>query len=454
MPRMRIRSEGVGINFAPTSGLITVPHSTSVALPPGGAMTVSAWVRCNRFTISQFTIMSKGNNYVFDINSAGLRLFGFVSGAAVGVVGPTPKKIADSTWHFCVGTYDGSALRTYLDGVLVDTASYVGNNFDQNTSALLIRNRATFPTDYSGQLAHPQLYNRALTSTEVRSLYFDGRQPTDAATSLKLSYTFDSVQGNNIVDESAAGNNGTLTNGTYITDAPLAIRSAASGRIVPRNFSSTLSLPGSSSGITATTITGLNSASTFSAWFNTSTVAATGRTIIENSTSANTRLTLMMDAGIVRAGYYNGAAYTSKASEKLQPGTWYHAVFAWNGAVATLYINNISQSATSPAPSASAGGALGIGRRGDAATQAFLGHLAEACIWNRTLSAAEISALYYAGTIPSSGLVCKYLLNEGSGTTAIDTSGSGNNGTIVGGTYTSYAPLKTRSAASARTLIT
>jgi hypothetical protein len=56
-------------------------------------------------------------------------------------------------------------------------------------------------------------------------------------------------------------------------------------------------------------------------------------------------------------------------------------------------------------------------------------------LFNKALSATEISDIHFKGITPTANLVAQYLLNEGTGTTAIDTSGNGNNGTITGATY-------------------
>lgn len=52
--------------------------------------------------------------------------------------------------------------------------------------------------------------------------------------------------------------------------------------------------------------------------------------------------------------------------------------------------------------------------------------------WSRSLSVDEMNLLYSRGIVPSGSLVLEWLLNTGSGTTATDTSGSGNNGTLTG----------------------
>ena len=64
----------------------------------------------------------------------------------------------------------------------------------------------------------------------------------------------------------------------------------------------------------------------------------------------------------------------------------------------------------------------------------FEGGLSRVRIWNRVLSADEVSALYSADTAPSNGLVAEFLLNADTGTIAIDTA-QGNNGKLFGASW-------------------
>jgi hypothetical protein len=64
----------------------------------------------------------------------------------------------------------------------------------------------------------------------------------------------------------------------------------------------------------------------------------------------------------------------------------------------------------------------------------FEGGLTRLRIWNRVLSADEITALYSADTAPSGGLVAEFLLNADTGTTATDTA-QGNNGKLFGAVW-------------------
>ncbi len=62
--------------------------------------------------------------------------------------------------------------------------------------------------------------------------------------------------------------------------------------------------------------------------------------------------------------------------------------------------------------------------------------------FTRALSATEVSNLYTAGL--ASTTMINLPLQEGTGTTAYDTSGNGNNGTITAGTYTADVPSQKR----------
>jgi hypothetical protein len=64
----------------------------------------------------------------------------------------------------------------------------------------------------------------------------------------------------------------------------------------------------------------------------------------------------------------------------------------------------------------------------------FKGGLSRVRIWNRVLSAKEISALYSSDAAPADGLVAEFLLNADAGSTAAD-SAQGNDGTIFGAVW-------------------
>jgi hypothetical protein len=79
--------------------------------------------------------------------------------------------------------------------------------------------------------------------------------------------------------------------------------------------------------------------------------------------------------------------------------------------------------------------------------------LDELRVFNIALTAQQVSNLYYRAIVPS-GLVLEWLLNTGSGTTAIDTSGNSANGTITSPSWVSNNFLISRPVAAGRIIVT
>jgi hypothetical protein len=71
----------------------------------------------------------------------------------------------------------------------------------------------------------------------------------------------------------------------------------------------------------------------------------------------------------------------------------------------------------------------------------FDGNISNCKIYTRSQSINEIKLLSQGLPISRTGLVGEWKLNEMSGTTAYDTSGQGNHGTIVGATYSTDKPF-------------
>ncbi len=134
--------------------------------------------------------------------------------------------------------------------------------------------------------------------------------------------------------------------------------------------------------------------------------------------------------------------YDSTGSS-IQPGTWVFACAVLDSSNdVTFYLNGQPDSVvTGTNPATTTAGVTSLGQR-PTPTDRHIGNLSGVRVFNRELTAQEILSLYN-GTVPS-GVIAEYLLTEGAGTVAYDTSGNGNNGTITSGTWTRDTPTKTR----------
>ncbi|MBY0424878.1 MAG: LamG domain-containing protein, partial [Cytophagales bacterium] len=123
-------------------------------------------------------------------------------------------------WHHIVGTYDGSLVKLYIDGVLVDQIS---NNLPiaVNNNPLLI-GKSGYGEYFNGEMDDLRIYNRGLTSDEVSALYNISGE-VNLNEGLIAYYPFDG----NLRDYSSNGNNITSALGTSFTSNKDGISSSA-----------------------------------------------------------------------------------------------------------------------------------------------------------------------------------------------------------------------------------
>jgi hypothetical protein len=79
-------------------------------------------------------------------------------------------KLTQGTWHHIVATYDGTLLSLYIDGSLTTTQTG-GSPLVSSQSPLSIGNLAGGSGFANGLINDVQIYNRALSSGEIQSLY-------------------------------------------------------------------------------------------------------------------------------------------------------------------------------------------------------------------------------------------------------------------------------------------
>lgn len=163
--------------------------------------------------------------------------------------------------------------------------------------------------------------------------------------------------------------------------------------------------------------------------------------------------------GLTGAVAYDTQDYLKRFNHTdLKLHKWQRVLMTWNdtGQDLKMYINTTELSPISTQSS--------VGSRqswtgttayiGNAVTnnRSWEGRLDEVCVWSRILTTDEISQDFYRGP-PLSGLTFYYKFDEGSGTSATDSSGNSVTGTISGATYSTSVAMKPRTVATSRTLV-
>jgi beta-galactosidase len=189
IPRVVPGHRGTALSFSGLDDFVEVYRDRRLDIT-GTAVTLDAWVKPERPWTGDFTILSKGDHQ-FALKMANETTLEFFihSGTWRTVAAPVPADWYD-TWHRVTGTYDGTALRLYIDGEQAAQVPFTGpidwSSWDVNVA----RNSETMQDDMDGRMAHGtidevRIYPRALTAGELGS----GADPAgDAA----LALNFDS----------------------------------------------------------------------------------------------------------------------------------------------------------------------------------------------------------------------------------------------------------------------
>lgn len=172
---------GQAFNFN-GSGYVSVNDNTT--LNPTNQITVDSWVNTTSSgsfegMVSKFN-HSNGNvtddSYNLSLETDGRVRWQVVTSAnSSGYILDSPNPINDGAWHFVAGTYDGTTMRLYVDGVEVASAAASGT-ITSSTTPLYIGGGlfADAPNYFTGMLDEVEIFSRALTATEVSDIFNAG----------------------------------------------------------------------------------------------------------------------------------------------------------------------------------------------------------------------------------------------------------------------------------------
>lgn len=136
--------------------------------------------------------------------------------------------------------------------------------------------------------------------------------------------------------------------------------------------------------------------------------------------------------------FFGGAGIiTCSSTTTLITGLWYHIVSTFDNTGLYIYINGALDKtvANSTITSVSAAGTCFISLSNAGTDRQMNGLIDDTRVYKRRLSATEITNFYYGVEPANTSLTAWYKLDEGSGTTATDSSGNANTGTITSATY-------------------
>ena len=194
-----------GCTFDGTDDYINIADSNIYR--PTTAITVSTWFKAESQTgYTRFISANSTANVGYDLQlfpySVGGRIQFEIGANSGNIASNVGTNYRDSRWHHVVGTWDGSIMKLYIDGNQQTQTKNVSGSIPYS-QYLVIGATGVYSSNYSGSIDEVRIYNRALSSNEVRALYNFAPGPV-------AHYTFDDGAGQSANDLSGNGNTGTL----------------------------------------------------------------------------------------------------------------------------------------------------------------------------------------------------------------------------------------------------
>lgn len=201
---------GGGLNFDGTDDYTAVPDSDSLDLT--GDFTISFWLKLRSGATHSLydgilakmpgapgwaVLYATGNKLRLWINNAGLV--------------QTSSALVNDKWHHITFTKSSTQTQVFVDGVLDATGATA--NPTANSNELLIGRYVSSTYSLNGSLDEVRIYNRALSPTEITSLYEISTPENETVG----SWSFEEGAGTVTADASGNGNHGTLMNSPTVT---------------------------------------------------------------------------------------------------------------------------------------------------------------------------------------------------------------------------------------------
>ena len=152
------------------------------AFSPSAGLSISVWVFFDQFAYGSTIRAITEKGYDGSIEPFGLYLSGgllqaFYYDGGVNGTSINVSLLSTLAWYNVISTFDGSAWKIYIDGVLVSSSSN-STQIQSNTQDILIGAatiNGTVSRFFDGKISNLSIYNRALSADEVLQNYLATR---------------------------------------------------------------------------------------------------------------------------------------------------------------------------------------------------------------------------------------------------------------------------------------
>ena len=370
----------------------------NLGLKGAAERTISAWVNVSSLsgaiTIYQHGAASNGQRFGFAIDTAGKVYVEYYNRDAI----TSASHISVNTWYHLAVTYNGGVIETatntqiYVNGSAVSMSSTGSQTGAANTSDSnygIGYRRDSNAQYFNGKIDQLRIFNKSLSSSEITSLYDETASTVESLDPLGNSTT-DTLQ---VLGDSSClalykfDNNGDDKSGNY-NATETDIQYAAGKYDQGADFNGSTSRITYSSGMYNN-----NSSHSESFWVKLNSYAANEMLIW----SGDDNLRINSDGTIKYRRYsLSEGSRDIDSSTALSTGQWYHIVTTYDtSSGSALYINGVSEGTNSSTANVdSTSGDYGIMHRADNNTSHSDGVADQLRIFNKALSASEVTTLF------------------------------------------------------------
>jgi len=156
----------------------------------GDEVTLSAWIRPASFTAEMkfFAKWTVGQfQYLLSVNTSDVPIFAIFNGGTNIAEGSTT--LSTDVWYHIVGTYDGTTVIVYVDGVEDGTNPTTGTMSSTSAPVRIGAGSGGSGTEnpFDGDIGHCAIWDVALTADEIESLSV-GINPLNIRSENRLFY--------------------------------------------------------------------------------------------------------------------------------------------------------------------------------------------------------------------------------------------------------------------------
>jgi hypothetical protein len=388
---------GAGAYFNGSNGYIDitgVPNFSSTGL------SISAWVYSDSFaSVSTIVNLYGNNSIVWYIDGSGNMVR-----SGQGTTITSTSTVATGSWQHCVMTVDNTGFLTYyINGSAAGSGDSTTSIFNDNNSSDLIGAYMGSPSGFfSGKIDQLRIFQKELSSSEVSTLYAETAATVESLDPLSEDTT-DTLQ---VLGDSSCiatyqfENDETDLSGNY--DATGAAIQYAAGR-----YGQAASYDGSNSKVSISALGFLTGDVDFSVsmWVKFDNVSGDKCLFAQGANAGTFQATGYIVRGNNQVYHNNyGAADFFSGSFTFSADVWTHIAFSYNSTsnVHTMYINGSSAGTLTKEialQSNNTGGCIGADQLGGTK---FKGEIDQTRIFNKTLSASEVTTLYNENSLIAS----------------------------------------------------